>query len=85
MKPMIDENGYLALDEFVYAMPSFKSIMEDKRVTEEEMENQVQVVMALIRKVDQTLGESDRDLVWNMVGELSVLFELHAIQEAIKP
>jgi hypothetical protein len=81
MRKIIDENGYLALDEFVADMPSFKRILADNRITDEEFIEQAQHVLTLIRKVDDALDEPERELVWNMLGELAVLFELQAIRE----
>ena len=81
MRKIINDDGYLALDEFVAGMPSYRCILEDKRITDEELEEQAQHVLRLIREVDETLDEHEREQVWNMIGELAVLFELHAIRE----
>lgn len=83
MKTVIDENGFLALDEYVAAMPSFRRILEDKQITDEELAEQAKLVVSLAKEVDDVLGERERELVWRMVGEMAVLFELHSLQEAL--
>lgn len=81
MRSIIDENGYLALDEYVCSMPSYQRILEDKQITDEELTDQAQQVVSLVKEVEETLGQRERELVWRMVGELSVLFELHKLRE----
>jgi hypothetical protein len=81
MRSIIDENGYLAIDEYVAAMPSYQRILEDKQITDEEFVDQAELVVSLVKEVEETLGEHERDLVWRMVGELAVLFELHTLQK----
>jgi hypothetical protein len=82
MKNFIDEEtGLFALDEMILEMPSYQRILEDKQTTDEEFVDQAELVVSLVKEVEETLGEHERDLVWRMVGELAVLFELHTLQK----
>ena len=47
-----DENGILNIDETVVNTPSFKSIMEDGIVTEEEIKSQSDKVIALLHEFE---------------------------------
>lgn len=81
MKKLFDEStGLLLLDEMVYSMPSFQKIMEDNMITDEEIMNQSEVVVDLLKKIDTELNEEERELVIKTICEMAVLYQLHAIR-----
>lgn len=78
MTKLFDEtNGLLLLDELVFSMPSFQKIMEDNKVTDDEIMEQSEVVVDLLKKVDATLKKEDRDLVLKAICEMAVLYQLN--------
>jgi hypothetical protein len=77
MKKLFDEdNGLLLLDEMVFNRPSYRAIIEDKIVTDEEIMEQSNRVIELFKKIDRQLNPADKDLVLDTICELSVL---HAV------
>lgn len=77
-KPWFDpETGYLLLDEHIAEMPSFRKIMEDGIVTEEELASQAERVTALLKKLEAVLSPEPKSIASQLLGELAVL---HAIQ-----
>lgn len=72
-----DENGLLLLDEMVYSMPSFQKVMEDNKITDDEIMKQSEIVIELLKKVDMTLQGEERELVLNAICEMAVLYQLN--------
>jgi hypothetical protein len=78
MQSIFDENGFLRLDEIVYDMPSYKKIMEDRVITEEEIIEQSNIVLQLMKKIDQQLGDEDKKLFIEAISEMAVLYTLNS-------
>jgi len=67
------DTGFFTLDENVLVRPSFKSILEDNVVTDEEVREQADRTVALLKELDSKLGDDLRPLVTNVLCELMVL------------
>src|ERR1043166_7916261 len=75
-----DQSGVVLFDEYVGQMDSFRKIMEDNRITEEEVSGQAQRVIELLKKLDQTLDADAKSLVTDVFCEIAVLHALHMKQ-----
>lgn len=81
-----NEDGSLKINETIMNQPSFIKIMEDGKVTVEEIEEQSERVMALFHKIEDTLTEEQKLLVRDLIVESNVLntiFKLHGMQIAL--
>ena len=81
MKLLDAETGYLLLDEVVESKDSFKKIMEDGIITDEEMEDQVNRVIDRLKTMEEILSDYEKTLVLDAISELAVLYEMNARRE----
>lgn len=81
MKLFDSETGYLLLDEVVESKDSFKKIMEDGIITDEEMEDQVNRVIDRLKTMEEILSDNEKTLVLDAISELAVLYEMNARRE----
>lgn len=82
MNTFFDETGTLNIDELILQQPSFKKIMEDGVVTEEEITGQKKRVIALLKKLEQDSTPEQIDLVRELLAEISVLVAVRQISDA---
>lgn len=78
-----NENGILNIDEMVVNAPSFKNIMDDGMVTEEEIKSQSDKVIELLHEVESRCGEEELSKIRELLVESSVLyaiFNMYSIQ-----
>lgn len=68
-----NEDGSLKINETIMDQPSFIKIMEDGKVTVEEIEEQSQRVMELFHKIEDTFTEDQKLLVRDLLVESNVL------------
>lgn len=73
MNTFFDESGTLNIDDIILQQPSFKKIVEDGVVTEEELADQKERVITLLKKLEQTLSSEQIDEVRELLAEISVL------------
>lgn len=81
MRLFDEETGYLLLDEMVEQRPSFRKVMADGVVTEEEMRGQAQLVIDCLKDVERRLSGEDMEAVLDAVCELAVLYEMSEKRE----
>lgn len=81
MNTFFDESGTLNIDELILQQPSFKKIMEDGVVTDEELAEQKERVIALLKKLEQKLTPEQIDQVRELLAEISVLVAVRNIFE----
>ena len=81
MNTFFDETGTLNIDDLILEQPSFKKIMEDGVVTDEELAEQKERVIALLKKLEQKLTPEQIDLVRELLAEISVLVAVRNIYE----
>jgi hypothetical protein len=82
-----NEEGILNIDEMVVNNASFKNIMEDGIVTEEEIRNQSDKVVAMLRDMETKYSEEQLSEIKNLLVESSVLYAVynfHSIQNINK-
>ncbi|OQZ00599.1 MAG: hypothetical protein B6D35_06025 [Candidatus Brocadia sp. UTAMX2] len=80
-KPWFDpKTGVLLLDEYVAEMPSFKKIMADNIVTDEEITEHVQNVVSLLKQLETSLTPELKNLTTKALCELVVLYVLQQKQ-----
>lgn len=68
-----NKEGILNLDEMVANQPSFKKIMEDGVVTEQELSDQSDKVIALLQRLEKELSLSQQELVKDVLVEVNVM------------
>ena len=81
MNTFFDETGTLNIDDLILEQPSFKKIMEDGVVTDEELAEQKERVIALLKKLEQKLMPEQIDQVRELLAEISVLVAVRNIFE----
>ncbi|MGN0187980.1 MAG: hypothetical protein ACI395_00540 [Candidatus Cryptobacteroides sp.] len=72
-----DENGILNIDEMVVNTPSFKSIMEDGIVTDDEIKSQSDKVIALLHELESKYSEEQLAQIRELLVESSVLYAIY--------
>lgn len=82
-----NEEGILNIDEMVVNNASFKAIMEDGVITEEEIKAQSDKVVAILHDMEAKYNEEQLTEIKNLLVESSVLFAVynfHSIQSINK-
>ena len=72
-----NEEGILNIDEIVVNHASFKNIMEDGVVTEDEIQNQSDKVVAMLRDMEAKYSEEQLSEIKNLLVESSVLYAVY--------
>jgi hypothetical protein len=85
-QPWFDpESGALLLDEYVLARPSFRKVMEDGVVTDEEVTEQAHRVVSLMRSLETMLPPEARCVATDVLCEIAVLYALERQHETSNP
>ena len=82
-----NEEGILNIDEMVVNNASFKNIMEDGVITEEEIKAQSDKVVSLLHNMEVKYNEEQLAEIMNLLVESSVLYAVynfHSIQNINK-
>ena len=72
-----NEEGILNIDEIVVNHASFKNIMEDGVVTEDEIQNQSDKVVAMLHDMEAKYSEEQLTEIKNLLVESSVLYAVY--------
>jgi hypothetical protein len=73
-RPWFDqESGTLMLDEYVVEMDSYRRIVEDETITDDELVEQTRRVTSLLRQLEDTLSPEAKAIATEALGELAVL------------
>ena len=76
-KPWFDpDTGMLKLDEYVAEMPSYRRILDDQTVTEDEYREHAERTVALFRRLEAALDDDAKALCTEALCELAVLYAL---------
>lgn len=67
------KNRILDIDDLVTSQPTFRKIMEDSVVTDEELTEQSLRVIELMRQAESRLAEDELMMVKKLLAEMSVL------------
>lgn len=73
-----NEQGILNIDELVANNESFKKIMEDGVVTEEEIKSQSDKVIAMFHDMETKYSEKQLEEIKNLLVESNVLFAVYS-------
>ena len=82
-----NEEGILNIDEMVASNASFKTIMEDGVITEEEIKTQSDKVIAMLHDMETKYSNEQLSEIKNLLVESSVLYAVynfHSIQNINK-
>ena len=82
-----NEEGILDIDEAVIETPSYKKIMGDGIVTEEELVSQAQKVVSMLQTMEKKYNEEQLSEIKALLTESSVLYavyNIHSIQNINK-
>lgn len=74
MQTIFDENGFLNISDIVKNQPSYKAIMEDGVVTDQELKGQAEATIASLRKLQSLCNEEQQSAIIEAISEMSVLF-----------
>jgi flagellin-specific chaperone FliS len=73
-KPWFDpQTGILMLDQYVAEMDSYRRIVEDEVITDDELDEQTQRVASLLRRLEETLSPEAKAIATEALSELAVL------------
>jgi hypothetical protein len=73
-KPWFDqETGTLMLDEYVLEMDSYRRIVEDEAITDDELVEQTKRVTSLLQQLEGTLSPEAKAIATAALCELAVL------------
>lgn len=72
-----NEEGILNIDELIAENTSFKNIMEDGMVTEEEIKAQSDKVIAMLHDMEAKYSEEQLNEIKNLFAEASVLYAVY--------
>ena len=72
-----DEKGILNIDELVASNNSYKKIMEDGIVTNEELKEQSDKVLAILRNIEQKHTDEELKEIKELLTESSVLYAIY--------
>lgn len=72
-----DKEGILDIDEMIVNNASFKTIMEDGVITEEEIKAQSDKVVAILQNMETKYSEEQLAEIKNLLAESSVLYAIY--------
>jgi hypothetical protein len=68
-----NQNGDLNINESIYNHPSYKRILEDSIVSQEELLGQYDLVLNLFNKIEEVCDEAQKELIKDVIVEMNVL------------
>lgn len=74
-----NKNGILNIDEAILNKESFKKIMEDGIVSEEEIKEQSEKVIGLFKDIENKFSEEQLRDIKDLLAETSVLYAVYNI------
>lgn len=86
MHTLFDENGMLNIGDIVANHPSYKAIMDDGIVTDDELKSQADATIAALRRLQTLCNEEQQSAIADAIAEMSVLFAAyhhHQLQEIL--
>ena len=76
-----EQTGILNLDQQIQLRPSFKKIMADEKVTDNEVEEQSQLVISLLKELETLLTPVELAKVSETIVEMGVLYAISQIKQ----
>lgn len=74
MQTIFDKNGLLNISDIVKNHSSYKAIMEDGIVTDQELKEQAEATIASLRKLQSLCNEEQQNAIVDAISEMGVLF-----------
>lgn len=74
---ILNEQGFIDIDEMIAQEPSFQKIMQDGIVTGDELKQQSEKVVSLLHEVENQLSEEEQQLVKRLFAETNVLTAIY--------
>lgn len=74
MNTLFDKNGILNIGDIVTNHFSYKSIMEDGIVTDDELKAQADTTVASLRRLQVICNEEQQAAIVDAISEMAVLF-----------
>lgn len=74
MQTIFDKNGFLNIPDIIKNHPSYKAIMEDGIVSDEELKAQADATIKALNKLQEICTEEQQSAILDAIGEMSVLF-----------
>lgn len=81
---IFNQQGLLDIDGMIAAAPSFQKIMDDDIVTDEELSQQTDKVINLMREAERRFSEEDQLFIKRLFAEtnvLSAIYQYYELQE----
>lgn len=78
---LFNEQGILDIDEMIAQEPSFQNIMADGVVTDEELRQQSERVIALLHETEQRFNDDDLQFIKTLFAETNVLSAIYRYYE----
>lgn len=78
---LFDKNGMFRIDEVVATQPTFQKIMEDRIVTDEELEEHTRLVISLLKHMEKNFPPEQLAEVEKLLAEMSVLHAIYQYKE----
>ena len=85
MKSLLDKYGNLNIEDIVVNQPSFKRIIEDGIITEEEIEEQSKRVVAKIKEIEAIATPEVKEKMRELLAEMSVLAAISNLKDVTTP
>ena len=78
---IFNQQGILDIDGMIAAAPSFQKIMDDGIVTDEELSQQTDKVINLMREAERRFSEEDQLFIKRLFAETNVLTTIYHYYE----
>ena len=74
MNTLFDKNGLLNISDIVANHPSYKAIMADGIVSDDELKAQADATIASLRRLQEICNEAQQSAIVDAISEMAVLF-----------
>jgi len=78
---LFNKQGIIDIDEMIAQEPSFQNIMADGVVTDDELRQQSERVIALLQEAQQRFGDEDQLFIKRLFAETNVLSAIYRYYE----
>lgn len=85
MKSLLDKYGNLNIEDLVVNQPSFKRVIEDGIITEEEIEEQSLRVVSKIKEIEEIATPEVKEKMRELLAEMSVLVAISNLKDVNVP
>lgn len=81
MNSLLDKYGNLNIEDIVVKQPSFKRIIEDGIITEQEIEDQTNRVVDTIKDLEAITTHEVKEKIRELLAEMSVLVAISNLKD----